>query len=76
MFFNADQTEGALAKTAKPQPAQPSQHLNKQQFPGSKPPGLPRACPVRLPVPRPVRARPKALRLPVVPKLPVPGSPS
>ena len=34
MFFNADQTEGALAKTAKPQgPSQPSQHLNKQQFP-------------------------------------------
>ncbi len=34
MFFNADQTEGAIAKVAKPQPAQPSQHLNKQQFPG------------------------------------------
>ena len=34
MFFNADQTEGALAKTAKPQgPSQPSQHLNQQQFP-------------------------------------------
>ena len=34
MFFNADQTEGALARTAKPQgPSQPSQHLNQQQFP-------------------------------------------
>ena len=44
MFFNADQTEGAIAKVAKPTgPAEPSQHLNQQQFP--KKPGPADAAP-------------------------------
>ena len=33
MFFNADQTEGASPRWPSPRPAEPSQHLNKQQFP-------------------------------------------